>query len=303
VQERARGGEGADSGFALLIAIAFLLTATAVIAPFVLAARTALDTAAATLRSDRLEFVAEGLATVVAHALSALPPDELSGFVPGVRSEPVACRSDGLTIETRVQDQRGLIDLNIADEALLELGLRAVGLDRSLAAAHARAMVAYRSTDAAEGAPLPGGDEAVVRDGPKKAPFEAVEELYDFEALSAVPLDALRQTFTVHTRQPQVVGPLMPDALAEVLPRLPAPGFPFVAGDAGGGGTFRIEVFVRAADASLGYAGLVASAGSLEVPETSVSPPSPIVGSVRPRVTSCDAVFGPAAAALREISA
>lgn len=303
---RGNGIETREAGFALLIAIGFLLIVTAVITPFVLAARTALDTAAASFSTDRLRFVAEGLAIVIAHDVSSLPADEIARFAPGVRSDPVGCRSAGLSIEVRVQDQRGLIDLNAGDEAMLEAGLRALGLNPSDAVANARGIVAFRSSEE-EDQPLSGADDVAIRAGPKKAAFEALEELQDFEALAVKPLAELRRIFTIHAGQAQIVGPRMPDALAEILPRRPAPGFPFIVREAASAGTFRIEVSVRASDATLGYAGLMASAdaeeGKFKIVETSAGPTIAPDDKSPPKLLSCEALFGPAAALLRTFPA
>ena len=304
--EDRRAGE---AGFALLTAILFLMIVTAAIVPFVLAARTRFDLAADTMRKERLDVLAEGLATVIARNLAA--PPTASGGV-SLRSIPASCRLGSLAIEARVQDQRGTIDLNRAEPGLLAAGLRALGLGGAAAEQHARAVVAYRQPAAPEdggmsATPLEeAADESLAQDGFKHAPFEAIEELYDFRALQGVPLRALAEAFTVHAQQADILGPRMSGRLAAVLPEAPTPAQPFVADEVGGPASFRIDVFVRDADATLGYAGAIVVApgtedGAFALVQRTVNPnvlpgrpPAP------PAPMSCDRLLGaPAVAALR----
>jgi general secretion pathway protein K len=287
--------------------ILFLLTVTAVIAPFVLAARTSLELASDTLRKDRLDLLADGLLTVLARDL-AFPPADRGRAPPAPRSVPTSCSAGGLSIEARVQDQRGLVDLNAAGPDLLEAALRSLGLPPAAAAGNAAAMVAYRRPRDASDEVDPAED-ALVLDGLKRAPFEAVEEVYDFVALQGLPLARVTETFTIHSQQPEILGASMPHGLAAVVPERPAPPPPSGAAEATGAVIFRIEVRVRAEDATLGYAGaIVAAAGSADgaftVVERVVDPAIlPGAGTAPADATSCAALFGPqVAAALRDFT-
>lgn len=294
---------GRQDGFALLVTVLFLLTVTAVIAPFVLAARTNLDLASDTLRKDRLDLLADGLVTVLARDLAA-PPEGRGRVSPSPRSLPALCRTERLAIEVRVQDQRGLVDLNAAEEELLAAALRSLGMDPAEAASHARAMVAYRQP-LDESAETDPAEEALVLDGFKHAPFEAVEEAYDFAALEGLPLSVLTETFTVHSQLPGIAGERMPRGLAAVLPQRPTPAFPFVvAGAAAGATIYRADVHVRAEDATVGYSGAIVAAagndaGDFTMVERTVDPNVlPAAGAVLGTTTSCDALFGGQVAAL-----
>lgn len=303
--EARRTGEG---GFALLTAILFLMIVTAAITPFVLAARTRFDLAADTLRKERLDLLAEGLVTVLAHNLAG--PGEATV---SLRSVPATCRLEALAIEARVQDQRGTIDLNLGPPELLVAGFRALGLGEPDAERHAQAAAVYRQPAPAPAPSVtapPGlqaeADASLVQDGLKHAPFEAVEELYDFRALQGVPLRALAEVFTVHSQQGEVLGPRTSDRLAAVLPEAPTPAQPSVVGQIQGPATFRIDVFVRDSDRTLGYGGAIVAAtttedGAFGVVQRTVNPNVLPGGPPVPAAAmGCDQLFGArAAAALR----
>jgi hypothetical protein len=301
-----------EAGFALLVAILFLLIVTAVIAPFVLAARTGLDLAADGERQTRLDLLADGLMTVLAREFAAAPGEAGPASLSSV---PAVCRAGRLTVEARVQDQRGLVDLNTADVGLLAVGFESLGLDPGAAEAHARAAEASREpAEEAEAeamiGPMPleplvfdAPDESLMLDGFKRAPFDAVEELYDFAALQGAPLRLLVETFTVHGAA-EVVPALAPDRLAGALPP-PLPGAPAAEGE--GAGHLRLDIFLRDSDGTLGYAGAIVlpeggEAGGFGIAGR-VSNPNrlPGGGGASAAAAPCERLFGAVAAAvLRE---
>jgi hypothetical protein len=310
--------DDAQAGFALLVAILFLLLVTSVIAPFVLAARTRFDLSAAASEKARLDILADGLVTVLARELAGAPGAAATLSIP-LRSTPAVCRTGRLAIEARLQDQDGLVNLNTAGEPLLEAALRALGLETDAAAANARAIVAYREVPIAdvladaigsEDLPAPemgaeAPDPSLVLNGFKGAPFEAIEELYDFPALEGVPLRRLAETFTLYADTDPDPA-LAPEHLAAFLPAPEpsedtAPVVPELEP-----GVFRIDVFVRAeGDATLGYGGAVVAlsgddSGGFAVQERTVNPNIlPGAGS-RGAALPCAQLFGaPAAAALQ----
>jgi general secretion pathway protein K len=304
-----------EAGFALLVAILFLLLVTAVIAPFVLVARTGFDLAADGQRKARLDLLADGLLTVLARDLAA--PRSRTTATASMRSEPGICRAGGLAVEARVQDQRGLVDLNGADEALLAAGFAAIGLEVSAAERYARAAAAYREpAETAEAmiGPMPAEalefdppDESLVADGFKRAPFEAVEELYDFRALQGMPLRRLVETFTLRGGG-EVVAKFAPEPLAAALPP-PEPGAEADAEavEEEAAGPLRIDVFLRDGDGTLGYAGATVvpagdDSGSFTVAERATNPNvMPGGGGGSGTESPCERIFGAVAAAvLRE---
>lgn len=280
-----------EAGFALVAVILLMLVVIAAVTPFLLAARTRLDLAADDAAKARLDLLADGLLVVVARDLAA--PERLQRSPVSRRSVPARCMAGGVAIEVRVQDQRGLVDLNLAERDALAAGFRALGLGEAEAQAHAAATVQYREVAApppeetgaaamtdpatagpaaadpasADRAPEPAAatpfeltpfdapDASLLTDGFKHQPFEAIEELYEFRALQGLPLAVLGEVFTVNAGQADVVGGLMPARLARVLPEAPAAAMPFISEDSGGAATYRVEVKVRGTDATLGFAG------------------------------------------------
>ena len=306
----ASGPDDRDGGFALVMVLLFLLTVTALITPMVLAARTEFLIAANRYRHDRMEMVAEGLVAVLARQLAAPP---IEGRSPGltIRSAPMRCRAGGLEIEARVQDQRGLVDLNAAEPDLLEAGFVALGFERSPAARLAQAVVAFRFSpeeeeEEGDASPDRGADQAAgaVLGGPKGGPFEAIEELYDFRDLRGVPAQAIAETFTVHNRRETVHGPGLSQRLSLILPATPTPRYPFVV-DAPEEAprTYRIEVSAGVAGAGAGgFAGAVVLAdedGHFEIVEGVTNPDFlPDGQDGFSGATDCDRVFGTGVAAV-----
>ena len=298
-----RAAPSGEEGFALIVVIGFLLVVTAIILPFTLAARTAIDAGAADLVAVRSRMAAEGLALAVATDLADGAAEDRAAFPRGG-----TCRAGDVRVQLRVEDQRGLVDLNAASETLIEGGLRAVGLGGADAARHARAIAAYRIAPDAD-RPLPAATVALMRAGPKGAPFEAVEELYDFPALAGVPQGTLLATFTVHSRRTRLIGSAMPDHLAAYIPRRPTPGLDEVVEAPAGGaedaaGPYRIDVFVRTPDGTVGRTGAVVAVagGSVTVLER-LWPAALPVTPAGPAFGDCAALFGPAARILRDLSA
>ncbi|MCV3243107.1 general secretion pathway protein GspK [Mesorhizobium sp. ZC-5] len=247
---------GPESGFALIAVLVFLLLVAAVVAPFAVAARTTFLIALNTRDQSRLDTMADGLSTLVAlrvigndgaALLAELPPN----------SSPVSCAAGKYTIGIRLQDQAGLIDLNVADEATLAVGLRSIGIVTGAATA-AETIVKYRSYQPEDSRPA-----IAVTGGLKSGPFESVIELSDLKPLASLEPADLHRAFTVHSGQSAVAASRAPAALAGLL-RLPA--------DDGAGGSsmriFAVEVAVQdQARAAKGYAGFLAE------PSSSPNPP------------------------------
>ena len=286
-----------QSGFALLTVVLLLMAVTAILAPFVLAARTQVAIASNAARREVLDLAAEGLLVTLARQLAA-PPAEKRNSALSVRSHPLRCVEAGLRIEARIQDQRGLVDLNLAPEPLLELGFAAAGVPAGRAASLARGVLAYRASPR-EGELDDPGLEKLFHDGLKDGPFEALEELYDLRDLRNVPLQRLARAFTIHGRRDTIVGILTPPALARLVPRSANGQFPFVTEADSAPPTYRLEVEVRSAeDGPSGYAGAILLAtrndrGDFDLIERTSDPG--IMPETRPpfgSAGSCDILFG-----------
>ena len=294
--------DGQD-GFALLMVVLFLLAVTAILAPLVLAARTDFLVASNSLRQDRFDLVAEGLRTVLSREVSAPELDPHNEDL-SLISEPMPCRSGRLRVDVRIQDQRGLVDLNAANVALLEAGFMAIGLTRTEASDLADAAVAFRK--------IPEGkdtgrrvDPGIVSDGLKRRPFEAVEELYDFNGIRKIPAATLAEAFTIRSQRETVVGDRLSVRLGKILPSKPSSQYPFVAADNPFPQVFRIDVYVGARDTGVtGYAGAIINAtgnatGDFQMMERLTNPDFlPDEGTDFSNAPACDKLFGPGVASI-----
>lgn len=301
----------AEAGFALLMVLLFLLAVTAIVAPLVLGARTELLLASNKLQQERLETIADGLLTVLARELAASPLEPRNEEIKA-RSEPLRCRSTNYLIEARIQDQRGLIGINSAPAELLSEGFRALDFPSGDIAELTEALVAYRTRPPEDGEGGGGGDgngngngngngdgngdgggegegdpqgspqaapvapaagaEDRVAGGLKRQPFEAVEELYDFEGFRGKPIRALTEIFSVRNTGETIVGPSISTRLSRVLPSKPSPRHPYILPEAEEGArTYRVDVEVRTVDGGMsGYSGAVLTASGSEAGEFSI---------------------------------
>ncbi len=336
-----RDGEprDAEAGFALLMVLLFLLAVTAILAPLVLGARTELLVASNQLQQQRLETIADGLLTVLARDLAA-PPTEPRNEEIRVRSEPLRCRSTRYLIEARIQDQRGLIGINNAPAELLSEGFRALGFPSGDIAELTEALIAYRTRppeddgdggggggdgngdgngngDSGNGgdqadpqrvrqvAPAAGAEDRVAG-GLKRLPFEAVEELYDFEGFRGKPVRALTEVFSTRNTADTILGPRISTRLSSVLPSKPTPKYPFILPDEEEGAkTYRVDVELRTVDGGMsGYAGAVLTASENDTGEFSIvertSNPEflPEGESGFSGLVECDMIFGAGVAAV-----
>lgn len=237
-----------EAGFALVAVLWFLLLVAAVVAPFAVAARTDFWIASNTREQTRLNTLADGLSTLLAlkvvgnegaALLAELPPN----------STPASCTAGRYTIAMQLQDQTGLVDLNAADEAILAIGLRSIGVARDAAGAAAETIVRYRSYQS--GTSIMRSNE--VTGGLKGQSFESVVELSDLKQLGNLEPADLHRAFTVHSGQSIVTASLSPARLANLL-KLPAE----AAASRGLSSSFAVEVSVRDRTTAIkGYAGFL----------------------------------------------
>lgn len=245
-----------EDGFALAVVLWFLLFAAAVIAPFAVAAQTGRWIAANTHEKEKLDLLADGVATLV--SLRLADPEAVAFLRAALpfNSSPASCLVGTYWAEIRVQEQAGLVDLNAADETLLAAGLRALGVASAEVPPVVRAINAFRSPEPESPG---GGPQASILGGRKGARFESVIEVTDIKPLERMDPAELRRVFTVHSRQAAVRLASAPQPLAVALAGAEA-GFGLIRDKVEGTPTaFTIEVTVRAIGTGIrGYSGFLA---------------------------------------------
>ncbi|RNJ44809.1 hypothetical protein B5V01_00470 [Mesorhizobium erdmanii] len=204
--------EGARSGFSLVAVLVFMLIVSAIVVPFAVTAKTRLMIANSEVEQERLSLLAEGLGNVVASALTG----GSGGQKFSLDSTPTSCRSGEYSFTVRVQDHGGLIDLNAADDRLLELGFAALGFEQQASAELAKATIRFRDS-AKLFADLPRSRSTVGPPEDKQAPFESASELEEFSALSLIPLHTLNGVFTVNSKRGTISADRAPGRLRTAL--------------------------------------------------------------------------------------
>jgi general secretion pathway protein K len=255
------GERGPEAGFALIAVLWFLVLAAAVVAPFAVAARTELLISSNTRQQERLDMLADGLSTLLSLKLAEPNGNAvLLAQVPS-NSTPVFCTVGDYTLGVRLQDQSGLIDLNAADNALLAIGARSLGIAPREADAVAAAIVDFRSYN-----PQVSSASAAISviGGPKRGPFESVVELSDFKPFKDFEPADFHRVFTVHSIQGVVS---MTKAPAELAAMLKATAAHLEAEASGRPPVFAVEVSVQDRTSINGYSGfLVEPAGAPRPP-------------------------------------
>jgi len=180
---------GQSSGFGLITALMFVLLVAAAITPLAVVSRTQVLSSAYSTRRTAFELLAPGLSRVVYARYSATPM--ITGWQ--------RCEGKNSVFYLRVQDQNGLIGLNSASNALLEIGFRSLGYSDVDATHFADRVEAYRELGAVGNSVE--SDPAFVA---KHAPFESIAELYDVLTPSAPEMDRLADVFTLYNRTDSV---------------------------------------------------------------------------------------------------
>lgn len=286
-------------GFALVAVLLFLLVVTAVITPFILAARTDFLLASSAHHKARQGHSAAGIANLIARQLASRKVEQNEKIA--VNSEPMRSVCGDKMIEVRVQDQLGIININLAPVELLRAGFAVLPQDELSPGELADFALAYRSPDA----PAGGVDEELLQDGLKRAPFEAIEELYEFPGIPRMAVSELSAVFTTHGGRPSVYMDNAPEPVGDSINGLGLARDPYVlAGVANDESRFfRIEVTIRSsADRLSGFAGYLIEAednenGRFTTVEQTVVPG--VISSVTGEFTAdldCEELFGDEAA-------
>lgn len=188
VDGHSRSGAHEQSGYALPVVLVFLGIVAVISARFVGEARLELDIQRTMRARASLETLARDVALGVAPS-----------WLDGVRGASVSfsCAGGDRDVSLALRRQDHLTDLNSAPAEDIAAALASIGLSAHSASDVAADIVRFRSYD-------PHGRSDAARDGIagslKRGPFEAVEELADFDALASVEPSRLRQVFTIRRR-------------------------------------------------------------------------------------------------------
>lgn len=259
-------------GAALLIVLWLLVLLAGVIVVFAGTARTEAMQGSALRAQVAMRYAAE--AGVEVAALRMADPDPMRRWYPDGRAR--AFGFDDVTLEVRVLDEAGKVDLNAADGALLSALMVAVGIEDARARRLAGAVLDFRDPDDLLN-PEGGAEDreyaaAGLRHGARDQPFQSVAELQQVLGMDFAAYRALAPHLTVYTGHPrprpefaaapvlQALG-LAPAALEAWLaqraawaPGQPVPQLPFPAGDAfavAGSGTYSVASRATRPDGSM----------------------------------------------------
>jgi general secretion pathway protein K len=212
-----------DGGFAMLVvisAIGVLALAAALFAKVTSAQVRASAIAVEIARANALAAAGINLAALKLLYIRANPNGKQRNFA--ITGEAFGCRLGNNLLVTEAHDEGGKIDLNFAGERLLRALL--LGLDVELARADeiVDAILDYRDGDNVKRPK--GAEEAEYRaagraQGPKNAPFAAMEELNQVLGVDAELLTRMTPFLTVHSGKDGVDPMVAPRRLIEILRR------------------------------------------------------------------------------------
>ncbi len=205
------------AGLALVVVLWLLVVLGLVATGFATSTGTETKVTANELANGHAEALADaGLQRAVA-ALFDLGPDTPWP----TEGTPVPVTLKGGTVALSVQDERGLISLNLTPEPILREILRNVVEDGKTADRLTDAIVDWRDPD--DDRHVNGGEAAdykrvgsAVR--PSNAPFRTVAELRSVLGMDAATYDRLAPLVTVHSPSPNVDLNVAPEAVLRVLP-------------------------------------------------------------------------------------
>jgi general secretion pathway protein K len=219
-------GQG-ERGFAILVVIGtvgMLALAAALFSRVTNAQVRASAVAVETARARALAGAGINLAVLKLLDFRANPNGKNRGFAIG--GDTFGCRLDGNLIAAEAHDEGGKIDLNFAGERLLGALLRGLGVDGARTEALVDTILDFRDGDNVKRAK--GAEDAEYRaagrpQGPKNAPFAAVEELNQVLGLDAELYARLSPFVTAHSGKDGIDPTVAQRQLIEILRRGDAP--------------------------------------------------------------------------------
>ncbi|HHW4680252.1 MAG TPA: general secretion pathway protein GspK [Xylella taiwanensis] len=260
-------------GAALILVLWLVALLTAMIGVFALSARVEhLQGSVLVSGAQAQEVARAGLEYAVSRLQSSNPAQV--AWIPDGR--PYDWRYADATLQMRMSDESGKVDLNVADLQLLTALIRALGVDVERAARLAGAIIDWRDTDHLVS---PGGAEdsdyaaAGLPYGAKDNPFESIGELRLVLGMDTDLYRRMLPNVTIYS------GNLKPDVRCAPVPVLTALGQDvgavlaqrqqFSGSDASkqkGSGTYSIESKVRLAQGREAMLRAVVRMGSTRIP-------------------------------------
>jgi general secretion pathway protein K len=194
-----------DSGFVLIVVITVIGLLALAAAGFAQVTRSQVKAAASSVGGSTAQALADaGVQLAILDLLqSRQDPSYQKRFALG--EKPLRCDAgDGRRLAVSITDEAGRVDINTADDRLLQALLAGVGAPASQALADA--IIDYRDDDNTR---RPQGAEheqysAAGRPGPKNALFSVVEEIEQVLGVDADLAARLRPHITVYTGQPGI---------------------------------------------------------------------------------------------------
>jgi general secretion pathway protein K len=213
--------ENDRSGFVLVTVVWLAGLLALVAATFTGSVRHQTEAAASALAVARAEAVMAGALNYVSYRLqTAVSTSRQVEPWNGVAMRCVL--PSGEAVVVRLQDQTGLVDLNLAELPLLQALLAGVGLEGEQAARLAEAIVDYRDGDEITAAGHPESEihTGMGRGGAlKNRAFETIYELDRVPGMPQAVLDVLLPWVTVHSPQGTIDRAAAPQALVIALSR------------------------------------------------------------------------------------
>ncbi len=205
-------------GVALIIVLWITVLLSVVVGSYLLLARTESLQARNLVDSTRARLAAE--AGIHRAVIELRNPDlEQRWFGDG---RAYTFNLEDMKIEVRVRDETGLIDINLADEQMLERLLEFnTDLEESERTALVQAILDYRDSDdlpRLDGAEADEYAAAGLPYGPKNAPFDTVAELQQVLGMNWRLFQQLEPAITVHSGRPNVNPAFAPAQVLQLLP-------------------------------------------------------------------------------------
>lgn len=202
--------DSSQSGFALVSVLGLFLLTSFILFAFLESSRLRSVTSATEYQSFRYRLMSEAIFQVIA--------DRIVDGTYSAGGEPAetwqACRIGDYLFLLRVTDHAGLVDLNTADQKLLEHGFVALGLEAGKARILAQAATEYRQINPLEQTL----SESVIGPlGLKHAPFEDILELRDFPDVKPFTQHEIARVFTVDSRGATIFPGKSPLALRAAI--------------------------------------------------------------------------------------
>ena len=221
---------GRDRGFILLIVIWMAALFALITTGYVKAVQAHLRATSSVVQLARAELLADsGMAVAALDLLEVQASSGRQRRFP-VNGTPVGCTLSGddrLTI--RLQDAGGRINLNTASDRLLQALFIGLGASRTIASRQADAIIDFRSPadePRNAGAWKPDYQAANKPLGPKNAPLDTLDELYQIAGFDAALIEAMAPHVTIHSGtaglDPDVTSPVLAELLARGMEDLPA---------------------------------------------------------------------------------